>query len=263
MSEVLIDDGCGPLPGLVREQAPFYVTRALEAGSPVLEVGCGSGQMLGEMSKAGLDAWGVDSSSTRLERASLHLSAFPPDQRGRIHLLEADMRSFRVDVQFALIYAPFHAFMSLLTVEDQLEALAAFRRHLRRGGGLLVNLYRPDLKNLADLNAGEPQRLLRKSQGDHQDPETDGRVLVSEAAGHDPILQLIYQERIFDTLDEQGRIIRRSYLQLTRRYTHRWEVEHLLYRAGFHVERIWGDFEGADYDGQREMIFMARPGPVR
>ncbi len=46
----------------------FYLARMAAAGGPVLEIGCGTGRLLREALRRGIDAWGIDVSLAMAER---------------------------------------------------------------------------------------------------------------------------------------------------------------------------------------------------
>jgi SAM-dependent methyltransferase len=56
------------------EDIPFYSGLAMEAGGPVLEVGCGTGRLLFPLAEAGFDCVGIDSSIEMLNRCRDRLS---------------------------------------------------------------------------------------------------------------------------------------------------------------------------------------------
>ncbi|MBI3926421.1 MAG: class I SAM-dependent methyltransferase [Armatimonadetes bacterium] len=235
-----------------REEVRFYVAQALGTGSPVLQIGCGSGSILLAMGQAGLETWAIDPGPP--EAWSPSIGEGGP---GNLHLVAADLREFELGPRFGLVYAPQCAFMQLLSPEDQLSALACFHRHLLPRGKLLLHLQRPVASGLADLSAGEPQPVVRKPSRDSRDP-AGRKVLAAESAGHLPASQRLHRAQIYDTLDRGGRICRRRYVHEILRYVHRWECEHLLHRAGFVPEQVFGDFQGGELEDQQEMIFLAR-----
>ncbi|MCI0850261.1 MAG: class I SAM-dependent methyltransferase, partial [Chloroflexi bacterium] len=58
---------------------------------------------------------------------------------------------------------------------------------------------------------------------------------------------------------EDGSVVSRVYRDLRLRYIFRYEMEHLLARAGFEIEALYGDFFGGDFqDSSPEMVWIAR-----
>ena len=66
----------------VREDIPFYVEAAKDAGGPVLELGCGTGRVTIPIAEAGVDVVGLDSSEAMLDAASRKLERGVAERRG-------------------------------------------------------------------------------------------------------------------------------------------------------------------------------------
>jgi SAM-dependent methyltransferase len=237
----------------VEGDTAFYVARARAAGSPVLELGCGSGRILIPTARAGLDVVGLDRSPAMLDLARERVAALPPAARRRIKLVEGDMADFALRRRFALITLPYRAFQHLLTPEDQVRALLCIRGHLRRGGRLAFNLYDPS----AELARAGGSAGLRRDE-DFIDPRTGRRVAAWYSRRYDPVAQLMRQEYVFDELDADGTVARRSYHPLTMRYTYRAEMQYLLELCGYTIESLSGDFEGGPYRGAEQVWVAAR-----
>ena len=91
-------------------------------------------------------------------------------------------------------------------------------------------------------------------------PETGNRVVVWSTRRNDPESQTINEDRVFEELDGEGRVISRNYTQLTLRYTHRYEMEHLLELCGLKVEALYGDFKRGPFRYGGEQIWVAGRG---
>ncbi|MEW6279945.1 MAG: hypothetical protein AB1758_15050, partial [Candidatus Eremiobacterota bacterium] len=155
----------------------------------------------------------------------------------------------------------FREFMHLMEVEQQISCLKSIRRHLLPAGRLILNVYDVDLVTLVNTRQGLDPVIVRQTGGDYTDPETGHRVLLSAASRYDPLKQALFEERFYDRVDPEGRVVERRSLQLSQRWFFRWEMVHLLARTGFHVEQLLGGYFGERYAGLgQEMIFVARPG---
>src|SRR5713226_6914921 len=100
------------LPGDVE----FYVEEARKAGSPVLEIGCGTGRILLPIAEAGISIVGLDLAPPMLDIARQKVARLPAETQARIGLLEGDMRDFALKRRFNLVLIPYRAFLHLLTV---------------------------------------------------------------------------------------------------------------------------------------------------
>ena len=128
---------------------PFYVNAACEAGSTVLELGCGTGRITIPIAESGINIIGLDSSNPMLEiarRKSQSLNS----TCGDIKFVHADMRDFTLSTRekYNLVIIPFRGFLCLLTVEDQIKTLSNIKRHLAPNGKLIFDIFVPDLNML-------------------------------------------------------------------------------------------------------------------
>jgi SAM-dependent methyltransferase len=237
-----------------RRDIEFYVALARESGGPVLELGCGTGRVLLPTARAGIEIVGLDCSAAMLERCRVKLRAERDDVRQRVHLLRGDMAAFALGRRFALITTPFRSFQHLLRVDEQLACLAAARRQLAPGGRLVLEVFHPRPAALHDPAWTEEREDV---------PETrleDGRTFrraVRIAAFH-RAEQVNDVEMVFYITHPDGRSERVAE-RFPMRYCFRFELEHLLTRAGFQVESLFGGFDRVPFaDDSHDIIFIAR-----
>lgn len=232
----------------------FYVERARSAGSPVLELGCGTGRILLPMADAGLEVVGLDVSADMLAVAEHKLAACPPDVRRRVRLVRGDMRDFDLDCRFALVTIPYRAFLHNLVVDDQLRTLARAREHLIAGGRLIFNVFDPDVGKLSAGRWFTPPARRRE----FRHPRTGNRVTIQEDFRYDLVRQLVHGAFVYEELDgTTGAVVATTRSPLTLRYAFRYEVEHLLARAGFDVDALFGDFGGGPFRAGGEQVWVA------
>jgi len=241
------------------EDIAFYVQEASQARGPVLELACGTGRVLLPCAEAGALITGLDSSRAMLTRCQEKLAAYAPEVATRVRLVTGDMRVFKLTERFELIMIPFRSFLLLLTVQDQLQALATIRDHLTDAGRLVFNVFVPDIKMIAARSGDGGEALTRIK--DFLDPESGHRMMMWDSRNYrvnDQILESLF---IYDEVDEKGQVVRRSYRPLKLRWMYRYEAEHLLARSGFVVEALYGGFNRQPFDdSSREMIWVARKG---
>ena len=123
----------------------FYLARMAAAGGPVLEMGSGTGRLLREALRRGIDAWGIDLSQAMLERCRAQL---PAEQSERASV--ADAVSMRLGRRFTLVAAPFRVLSHVPSIEDQLRLLDTVHEHLVPGGAFVFDLYVPNPKLLLE-----------------------------------------------------------------------------------------------------------------
>ena len=128
--------------------------RSIERGAgPALELGCGNGRLLVGYARAGFDVEGVDSSADMLAICAAHGREAGLD----LTLHHADWLTLDLGRTYATVYNPAGSFALIAGDEDARTALAAWRRHLRPGGQLLIAMSVPT----ADLDAQYEWRVRR------------------------------------------------------------------------------------------------------
>lgn len=225
--------------------AAFYLALARRTGEPVLELGCGSGRVLLPIARAGIECTGLDPSRAMLARLEKN---GPPSN---LRLVRGRMQDFDLKGErFALIYSAFRAFQHLLTVEDELSCLAAVRRHLAPGGTFAFDVFAPKLDRIAVFEEPEfPETRWR---------EGDTEVVRMTSVKRDPATQVM-QVTFRHELRRRGRRPESRTVSTKMRYLFRYEVEHLLARAGFSDIEVFGGFDRRPYDYfSGETVVVAR-----
>jgi SAM-dependent methyltransferase len=230
--------------GAVDDDLPFYRELAQRSGGPVLEVMCGSGRLLLPLARAGLRLAGVDVSGAMLGLARGRLIAAGLSEH--VQLLEADIRKRAPRGPFGLAIVAINSFMHLAGTGDQLAALGQIHAALRPGGLLALDLFNPDPRALADQHGA---LALDKSF-----TLADGTRVQKFVAQHvDMAAQTSQVTFIYDEIDAEGRV-RRSTLPFDMRWLDRYELEHLLARAGFELDGLYGSYELDDYSAESELL---------
>jgi ubiquinone/menaquinone biosynthesis C-methylase UbiE len=239
----------------VEGDVAFYVEEARSAGSPVLELGCGTGRILIPTAEAGVEVVGLDAAPDMLAIARHKLERLPPHVQSRVQFVEGDMRRFALDRPFSLVTIPYRAFLHNLNVEDQLQTLRRVRGHLSESGRLILNIFDPKVQNLAAGKWSMPPDRCRE----FVHPRTGNRVLIKEAFTYDLERQMVEGAFLFDEIDATTeQIVGTIQSPLTLRYIFRYEMEHLLTLAGFRIEALFGDFKRGPFVAGGEQIWVAR-----
>ena len=243
-----IDHGSRPV---LRGDIAFYRDLADRTSGEVLEIGVGTGRVAVELVKAGIRVTGLDLSAAMLAIAAE--KAAVSGVGDRLRLERGDMRNFDLGPQkFGLVIVPYRAFQVLLTPEDQLDALAVFRRHLRSDGILALHLFDPDLRFLLP-GASPPIDRVRGTDRNTGRPVE--AVLETDTLDHvNQIRRELWRYRAFAP---DGTIAEEEMLELAIRWTFRWEIRHLLRLAGLIVEAEFSDFVGSPPAYGKEQIWVA------
>jgi SAM-dependent methyltransferase len=231
--------------GQVGPDAEFYRSLAIETGGPVLELGCGTGRVLLPIAQEGLACTGLDLAPDML--AALRAKD-PPEN---LDLVCSSMHDFDLgDRRFALVYSAFRAFQHLYSVEEQLGCLACVRRHLAPGGVLAFDVFYPRLERLAVAEEPEEEDLRF-----HQDGE---EIVRYTHVTRDYAFQLLDVRMRYERRRE-GEVVANEISRFHMRWFHRYELEHLLARAGFGEVEIYGDFDrGPLHEDSPALVVIAR-----
>ena len=234
--------------GLLGDVA-FYRERAVASGGPVLEIGCGTGRLTIPMARAGVEVWAVDSSGAMLDQLRAKLADEPPDVRARIRVVHQEASTLALPAcAAALVILPFNLLMLIPDGEQERRALCAAARHLRPGGSFALDVMNPaTLPQQADSAPAPSQPRRNRLSGNPyirhaQTSATDSRQVQRISGWYDELLP------------DGG--IRTTGFAFDWRMIGRPQLEDLLRTTGFAVERITGDFDGADWtiDSRRIVV---------
>jgi SAM-dependent methyltransferase len=192
---------------------------------------------------------GLDRSKGMLRRLQENLAQETPVVRDLISYEQGDMQSFDLGRQFRLITIPFRPFQHLLTAESQLACLDCIRRHLAPGGRFILDVFNPSVQTLAE----EPSDKEFGHEPEFVMP--DGRRVRRSARipRRDLAAQINDVELIYSVTDPDG-AERTLIHEFRMRYLFRFEVEHLLARAGLRIVELYADYDrspfGSKYPGE-------------
>ena len=225
--------------------AEFYRRLAREAAGPVLELGCGTGRALLPIAGDGIPCTGLDASQ---EMLSALLAKSPPPT---LRLVRAPMQEFDLGGdRFALVFSAFRAFQHLYTVEDQLACLACVRRHLAPEGAFAFDVFNPRLGRIA-LDEEPESEQLRFELADEQ-------VVRYTTVTRDRAHQLSHVSMRYER-SRDGRVVGNETVEFDMRYFFRYELEHLLRRAGFEALTLYGDFDESPFAADSpDFVWIAR-----
>jgi SAM-dependent methyltransferase len=222
----------------------FYRQFALQANGPILELGCGTGRVLRALAELGLPLTGIDNSAEMLRRARTRLS-------GDVRLVLADVRCVtQAQLPNAPYWMAFSAINSWLHLPDaaaQLDALRALRGVVVSGGLLLLDLMVPEPHYLAALDGRLTCEFSTElPNGDRLDK------LVSRT--HDLASQTISTTVYYDRARADSGQLSRAVGHYDTRYVHRFELEHLLERAGWRLISLYGSYDLDPYGADAERM---------
>ncbi|MDQ4145049.1 MAG: class I SAM-dependent methyltransferase [Actinomycetota bacterium] len=229
---------------------PFYLELASSAGPRVLELACGSGRLLVPLARAGHTVMGLDSSRPMLARAQARLERAGQEIAARVGLVNGDMRSFELDERFDLAIVAVRSFAYIRSRPDQQAVLGASARQLRPGGLLALDLLNPTPAWLAEPPGSRRQDLAREVSEEKLIVTRTETVVLTDLAAQVRVIRSEYE-----LIDEDG-AVRKRIVEWPFRYTYRFEAEHLLERAGFEVEAVYGGYEREDFTSTSETLLV-------
>jgi SAM-dependent methyltransferase len=239
-----------------RADVAFYVDEVSGADGKILELASGTGRVLLPIARSRKDIVGIERSRTMLDRCREKLAAEPSEVQARVQLHSGDMRDFSLDERFAAAIIPFRAMQHLLSVDDQLACLDCIRRHLVPGGRLVFDVFNPDFARLSAATGEEFEDTAETLLPDGSHFRRTGRIVSVHRVDQINEIELIY----YVTPVGGGEAERRVHAFPMRWYL-RFELEHLLARAGFTIDAIYGNFDRSPLiDESPEMIVAARAG---
>lgn len=234
----------------------FYVEEAKAAGGRVLEVGCGTGRVTLAIAAAGVEVVGLDRSPHMLAVAEAKRRRGDPAVRGRVAFARADMRAYAFRRPFARVILPFRVLQAMESLADQLAALAAARAALADDGRLVFDVFDPRYDLLA-AGVGGPTPLA--PTGREVGTPDGGRIVERFTNRFDPGRQIVETMLVYEREGPDRVVVERSFEPLRLRYFFRWEIEHLLARAGYEVESLYRGWEW-ETEGPHgsDMVWIAR-----
>ncbi|HEY3755948.1 MAG TPA: class I SAM-dependent methyltransferase [Opitutaceae bacterium] len=204
--------------------ADFYENLARECGGPVLELGCGTGRVLLRIARHGIPCEGVDKSPAMLAQFKRKAGA------DAVTLHHSDMAPFHLGTRkFKLIFSAFRAFQHLESVEDQLACLTSVRAHLEPGGLFAFDVFAPKLESIAIDDAPEVMDVAFEYQGKSMRRYAK---VDRDRARQLTLVTMRYEGDGPETV-----------VKFSMRWFWRYELAHLLHRAGFAEVTIFGDFD--------------------
>ncbi len=129
--------------GSYEADLPLWEELAERCGSPVLELGCGTGRVALHLARRGHRVYGLDRDPELLAVLAERATDFSPTRVGKesaagleptVVPVQADARSFELEDPVALALAPTHLLQLLSSAAERVECLHSVAAALRPGG---------------------------------------------------------------------------------------------------------------------------------
>jgi SAM-dependent methyltransferase len=225
-------------------RADHYTAFLDRAGTPALELCCGSGLPLIELVERGYAVEGLDASRDMLDRCRARA-----EQKGlSVQLHEGEMQSFSLGRRYRAIFLAGASFTLLTDDADAARTLERIHDHLEPGGSVLIPLETVDAERLKDAIG-----YFREVESESGERLRVGMVAVEASAdGRDLGIQLRY-ERI--SVGREPEIVERRW---QRRWWPQSAFSEMLRAAGFEGIRVVAPGGGAVTAEASEFVFLAR-----
>lgn len=211
----------------------FYRDIINQYGQPVLDVGCGTGRLLLDYLREGLDVDGVDNSPDMLSicrSKSMELGLKP-------NLYEQWMEALILPRKYHTILVPSCSFQLVTDSDKATQAMERFYQHLEPGGVLVMPF-------MIFWQEGNPIRTDWKLIAEAPRPEDGAVVRRYFRASYEVENQLQHTEDRFE-ITHDGQVIASEHHQrspATRWYT-QTEAVHIYQVAGFKNIQVFRDFD--------------------
>lgn len=223
----------------------FWSELARSTAGPILELGCGTGRILGRLAPLKIPLLGVDISQEMIDLARSRLGTFP-----HVRLVRSDMTALPFDDLSGVIYLSADTFLLLDQEDRQRFGLIHWRRHLTPKGRICIDIFNPFAHGNLD---GGGECVLAWSR------TTEPGVTVTKwvAKYSEPATQRQEVHFFYDEVDRQGQL-RRTVASFGFRFVFASEMRLLLEAAGYQNVQLFGDYELREYSVNSErMIFIA------
>ncbi|RPI17946.1 MAG: class I SAM-dependent methyltransferase [Ignavibacteriae bacterium] len=222
----------------------FYLDKILNAGGPVLEIGCGTGRIFCDALKEGADIYGIDQSELMLKKLKEKIDF---NEYCRVQVIDA--LDYISEKKFKLIIAPFRMFMHILTVKDQLKFLKNVYENLADDGEYVFNIFNPDPER---IKTGDKENLRYEAE------YLPGRIFKFYDMSQPDLLNQCQLVTFRFEWDDNGEM-KEDIMYFPMRYMFRFEIQHLCERAGFRKVNIYRDFDYNELNGEiKEFVVICK-----
>lgn len=219
----------------------FYLT-SLERGMEVLDVGCGSGRLSRALAAHGMKVVGIDISVEMLAGACLLKGP-------NINYVCMDMVDMALGKRFDAVFIAYNTLNLLKNISNVRQTLAACRHHLKKNGLLLIQVFIPRKKTMANQGARTFQfQIFKSPKGGKIIKET----LKSFKGEHCLILEERYRVRPMNNKDDNEDLSHAMHL-LALEHT---DWIQLVLEAGFTITGQFGDFDLSPFSEENSSMLL-------
>ncbi|HEV2295047.1 MAG TPA: class I SAM-dependent methyltransferase [Tepidisphaeraceae bacterium] len=233
----------------LQHDVPFFLRQLPKRAQDVLELATGTARAAIPIAQAGHRVVGVDYAQEMLEIARRKRDAVGLRDR-ELSLVHADVLELDLHRKFDWVTIFFNTFLSFTTLRQQDAVLQVARRHLKphgRQGGLWLDIFQPNLALMAsDESRGIDPAIFYV-------PHLNRAVFMSVDVKRDPSKQLQQITFNYRWFDDRGRE-RKQKTRFDLTFIFPRELQILLERNGFRIEKMFGDHDGGELNADSARI---------
>ncbi|MDF1519802.1 MAG: class I SAM-dependent methyltransferase [Brevefilum sp.] len=233
----------------------WYLDKVKTFGGPVLDLACGTGRLAIIIAKEGFEVTAIDSSKGMLHVFEQNLLKSSSSVQDRIRIDRQNMTGFNLDRKFNTIICC-DAFFHNLTLEEEILCLDKIAAHLAPRGVFVFNLPNPSCEFIVKASKNKMENFEERGCFDIDDKQ--GSLLVEQANIGNPSLQTITTKLRIKRFDQNGDLIEEGESGWTTRYLFQYEAVHLLYRCGFEIKKLVGDYKDGPVKQGSQLVFEAK-----
>lgn len=230
---------------------PLYSELAAEHGTPILDVGCGSGRVALHLAGEGYAVTGIDISPAMLDRGRRRVQG-RVDLREHLTFIEGDASTYTFPERYPLILLSYNGLMHFRYTADQRRLLQHLGTFLTADGLLAL-----DLPNAGDAFAGtdDGSVILERS---FTEPDSGHTVMQHSVSRLDRVEQVQHITWIYDEITADG-MLKRTVAPQALRYVFPTELDLLLEVCGMVRTERFGDYDLSPFEeGCERMIVLAK-----
>jgi SAM-dependent methyltransferase len=228
-----------------RADIPFWLGLARRQGSPVLELGCGTGRVLVPLAEAGYDVYGLD---IDIEMLKFCRQQIPATIKSEAHLFQADLTFIPLKKLFSLAILPCNTFATLDNASRK-SALSCINHQLSEGGLFAASMPNPAILSQLDPTEDTEIDMI------FPHPITQNPVQVSY--GIKRTEQNVIIEWFYDHLKPDG-LVKRLPIRSQQKLISTEDTFTVFEQTGFKITAVYGDFDCSSYkNSSANLIIVA------
>jgi SAM-dependent methyltransferase len=210
----------------------------------VLELCCGTGRLTIPLYESGINISGIDLNKTMLNEALRKTQ----EKGYQIELINGDMRSFKLDDKFDVIFIPFNSIHHLYSNDDLVNTLLTIQNHLNANGYLIIDYFNPSIRYIAE----NENKSVQIADYETQDKR---RVVINQTMRYEDDTQInrIKWQYIINNVPHSNE-------SLDMRIYYPKELDYYIKSNNFNIVSKYGDYDFSEFtsDSPKQLIICQK-----